>query len=88
MDTTFGIDWVLRVYQQTSKFIHMSGASFLSIVNKTGDEGKAIKVRIGLHKDGKIQIEKEQLVDSISCIVDITQRILDCLTMWLKEKEA
>ena len=34
------------------------------------------------------QIEKEQLVDSISCIVDITQRILDCLTMWLKEKKA
>ena len=66
----------------------MSGVSFLSMVNKTGDEGKAIKVRIGLHKDGKIQIEKEQLVDSISCIVDITQRILDCLTMWLKEKEA
>lgn len=87
-EKTFGIDWVLRVYQQTSKFIHMSGVSFLSMVNKIGDEGKAIKVRIGLHKDGKIQIEKEQLVDSISCIVDITQRILDCLTMWLKEKEA
>jgi len=87
-EKTFGVDWVLRVYQQTSKFIHMSGVSFLSMVNKTGKEGEAIKVRIGLHKDGKIQIEKEQLIGSISCIVDITQRILDCLTMWLEEKEA
>jgi len=88
LDTTFGIDWVLRVYQQISKFIHMSGVSFLSIVNKTGDEEKAIKVRIGLHKDGKIQIEKEQLIDSISCIIDITQHVLVCLEMWLKEKES
>ena len=87
-EKTFGVDWVLRVYQQTSKFIHMSGVSFLYMVNKTGKEGEAIKVRIGLHKDGKIQIEKEQLIGSISCIVDITQHILVCLEMWLKEKES
>ena len=87
-EKTFGVDWVLRVYKQTSNFVHLSGVSFLFMVNKTSKEGESIKVRTGLHKDGKIQIENEQLVDSFSCIVDITQRILDCLTMWLKEKEA
>lgn len=86
-EKTFGVDWVLRVYQQTSKFIHMSGISFLCMINKTENKGKDIKFRIGLHKDGKIQIENEQLVDSISCIIDITQHILACLDIWLNEKE-
>ena len=57
------------------------------MINKTENKGKDIKFRIGLHKDGKIQIENEHLVDSISCIIDITQHILACLDIWLKEKE-
>lgn len=87
-EKTFGVDWVLSVYQQTSKFIHMSGSSFLYMINKTKNEGKTMKFKIGLHKDGKVQVEKEQLVNSISCIIDITKHILVCLDMWLKEKEA
>ncbi len=85
-EQTFNIDWVSRVYKQTSKFIHMSGVSFHATVNNTDNKNGCLNVKIAIHKDGKIKIEEDYLEEALCCFIDITKYIIYCLKRWVSEK--
>jgi hypothetical protein len=78
------IDWIERVYKESSRFIHPTGIHFFSTIKNINDDTR--ESIIAIHKDGKIECPPEELEESVLCMIAITNLIIKHLNQWVDAK--
>lgn len=76
------VDWVSRVFDKTSRFIHPSDIHFRSALIDKKEKDNLADFSLQIRQDGTIEWPEDEIRMNYMCMIDVTDKIIKYLTCW------